>query len=263
MLSCVLATDDRCPAPVEFSGVTVTPLGDPMMLVDLTERLGTRWLILAAPTALATKAGTAASVAASRWPDLSIARIVSPHAPLAILSALALAARTVQAPAQTADLVNRLLDHSWSGAWMTSLSHLTSPAPTLMQHVRSIVPGSGFLVRQSPDPAVLSGPRDDDVAPAGFERVLLTQHDAVPSQISRRFADRPGISAVRQVSVPGDWNAVYGTGRVGQLAVMPAEPRELVRTVDRRCPVCGLDLPSELCPFCRVHVPLNTNGGGR
>lgn len=251
MWSCLLLTDAGV-EPVVFSGVTVVPAGDPIALVDAVGRAAAGHVLVVAPRSHAAGLHLAVTVVAGHRPDLSVAWLVSDHAPLAMLSALALARAATVEPAIGVELAGRLLAGSWSGAWTGSVARLSRPNPRLGQHLRSLLPGSGFLLRQSPSPAVLAGPRTDDVPPAGMDRVLLVQDGAVPAPVAQRLAGADRVTAVRQVALPGAWSSVYGTHRTGQLALMPAEPQALLGPVTHRCPSCGLDQLSPTCPFCRT-----------
>jgi hypothetical protein len=251
MWSCLLLTDTGGD-PVVFSGVSVVPAGDPIVLLDAVIRAGSDHLLIVAPPALLTPMQTGVTIAAGRRPDLSLSWLASEHAPLAILSALALARATTEEPGIGVELTRRLLASAWSGAWTGSVAKLNSPNPKLTQHLRSWFPGSGFLLRQSPEPAVLGKPRQGDVPSVGLDRVLLIQDAGVPSPVAERLSGADGVSAVRQVALPGAWTSVYGTDRTGQLALMPAEPRPMIGTVSHRCPACRLDLISAVCPFCRI-----------
>jgi hypothetical protein len=262
MWSCVLLTDAAAEA-TDVSGVGIVPVGSGRDLIAAVDAVGHRastHVVVAAPAALGTELATTITVAAGRWPDLRLARLVSPHAPLAILSALALARATTEWPAFGVGLANALLQRSWSGAWTPDVTHLPHPAPSLAQHARSLLPGSGFLVRQAPDASVLGGePAADDVPPAGLDRVLLAEQGgdgtgdgAVPPAVVDRLARATGVTATRQLAVPGSWTSVYGTARAAQVALVPAQPADLLAAVSHRCPSCGLEQPAAVCPFCHV-----------
>ena len=256
MWSCVLLTDAAAGEARTFGTVDVVPVGAERDLIPAVEAVGahaTGHVLVAAPASLSAELGTTLTVAAGRWPDLRLARLVSTHAPLAVLSALALARATTEYPGFGARLVESLLQRSWSGAWTPDVAHLVHPAPTLAQHARSLLPGAGFLVRQAPDAGVLGrDPVAGDVPAAGLDRVLLVQEGAVPEPVVHRLERSAEVSAVRRVAFPGSWRSVYGTSRAGQVALVPAKPAVLLGAVSHRCPSCGHEQPSAVCPFCRV-----------
>jgi hypothetical protein len=251
MWSSLLLTDAGSD-PVLFSGVSVVPAGDPMMLTDGVERVGAGHVLVVAPRALMRPLRIGVTIAAGRRPDLALTWLASEHAPLALLSALALAQAATDDPAVGVDLTRKLLTSSWSGAWTHSVAKLGEPTPRFGQHLRSMLPGAGFLIRHSPRPAVLSRGRTDDVPKAGLNRVLLVQDGAVPASITQRLSKSEAVSAVRQVVLPGTWASVYGTDRSGQLALMPADPQLLMVHPELSCPACRLSQTASSCPFCRV-----------
>jgi hypothetical protein len=238
--------------PVLFSGVSIIPAEDPILLFDTVERADVDHVLIVAPRSLIRPLRLGVSITVGRRPDIAVTWMISEHAPLAILSALALARTATDEPAIGVDLVRQLLARSWSGAWSHSVAKLAEPSPRLSQHLRSLLPGSGFLIRQSPLPAVLSQPRTDDVPSAGIDRVLLVQDGAVPPPLAKRLSGAAGVSAVRQVALPGRWRSVYGTDRTGQLALLPADAHALIEPADQRCPSCLLIQSTAVCPYCRV-----------
>src|SRR6185436_14194301 len=102
MWSCVLLTDAAAGEPRTFGTVDVVPAGSGGALTAAVNAVGlhaTGHVLVAAPAALSAELATTLTVAAGRWPDLRLARLVSTHAPLAIVSALALARATTEYPA--------------------------------------------------------------------------------------------------------------------------------------------------------------------
>jgi len=256
MWSCVLLTDAAAGEPRTFGTVDVVPAGSGGALMAAVNAVGlhaTGHVLVAAPAALSAELATTLTVAAGRWPDLRLARLVSTHAPLAIVSALALARATTEYPAFGVRLVESLLQRSWSGAWTPDVARLVHPAPSLAQHARSLLPGAGFLVRQAPDPGVLGREAAaGDVPPAGVDRVLLVEQGTVPATVVGRLERDAEVTAVRQVEFPGSWRSVYGTDRAGQVAMVPARPAALLGAVSHSCPACGHEQPTAVCPFCHV-----------
>jgi hypothetical protein len=250
--SSVLLTGAEAGAPSAFSStVVVVPVGDPMLLVDAVGHAGVGHVVVAAPAALAGELSVAVTLAAGRWPDVRIATLVSPHAPLAVLGALLIARQATDQPAHGVRLAEAVLAASWSGAWLTSLAGLPEPAPTFGQYLRSYLPGAGFLVRQRPSARVLGRPGKHDVPPLDLDRVLLVQDGAVPPNVVRRLAGHPRVVSVQQIQVPGRWRSVYGR-EAGQLALLPARVDDVQRPITHRCPSCRLGQVQPLCPFCLV-----------
>src|SRR5687768_8865311 len=135
MWSCLLLTDSGGD-PVVFSGVSVVPAGDPIVLLDAITRAATGHLLVVAPPGLAAAMHTGVTIAAGRRPELSISSLISRHAPLAILSAMALSRAATDEPAIGVTLTQRILESSWSGAWSGSVTKLNEPNPRFSQHLR-------------------------------------------------------------------------------------------------------------------------------
>ena len=264
MWSCLLLTD-AASQPAGFGGLTLVPADDPIALVDAIGAVASGHVLVAAPRSLSVALATGLTITAGRWPLLRTTSLVSEHAPLAVLAAMSQARQVTDDPMLGVALVRRLLESAWSGAWTESVAALARPVPSFSQHLRSLLPGSGFLLRQEPGPAVLAGPRDDDVPTVGLGRVLLVEQGRVPGPVAERLSKAVGVSAVQQVTVPGRWTSVYGTDRTGQVALLPADPAQLLGLVTHRCPACGSGLADPVCPFCRVlghpAVPAAHTGG--
>jgi hypothetical protein len=252
MWSAVMVTDGSNQAPTSFGTVTLVPAGDPTSLADVVGGAGPH-VVVAAPSSLNAELAIAANIASGRWPDVKIATLTSGHAPLAGLSALTLAKQVTEEPGMAVGLIRAILAASWSGGWLHSLARLADPVPTLSQHARSLLPWSGFLVRQAPEPAVLTHLHADDVPVSDRDRVLLVEDGAVPQHVVRLLAELPRTVAVRQLGVPGSWRSVYGTS-AGQVALMPAELDTLPVSAQCQCTTCGLWLTDPLCPFCSTLV---------
>jgi hypothetical protein len=249
--SAVLLTDGAGSEPVTVGGVTILPAATPAGVAEAIAGVARGPVVVAAPLSLADTAATALTFLAANWPELPGARVVSGHAPLAILSALASAQAQGGAATFAVRLVEELLRHSWSGAWVASLTRLSRPAPTIAQHVRSLLPGAGFVLRQEPSPAVLGAVRGTDVPSAPVSRFLLTE-EGVPAHLTEAVAHAGHAAGVRQVTIPGVWTSVYGTSRSTQLALVPADPSVFRFGHGYDCPSCRQPQPEDRCPFCRV-----------
>ncbi|MBT0772628.1 hypothetical protein KIH74_27035 [Kineosporia sp. J2-2] len=247
---------------LNFSGLMVVAADDLVSAVDAAAEAGRRHLLIAVPAALAAQARLRITIAAGRHPLLEQAVLISGHAPLAIMSAVTSARSVTDHPVLGVDLVHRLLAHSWSGAWTPTVSKLGRPAPSMGQHLRSLLPGPGFLVRQGDDPEVFNAVRPGVVERDDLDRVLLVSEGGVPRSVSTQLAQVAGAGTVRPVRMPGRWTGVYGTARAGQTALLPARPAAFLARPAGRCPSCRLEQPAEVCPFCHVLVETTTTAGG-
>jgi hypothetical protein len=249
--SAVLLTDGAGSEPVTLSGVTVLPAANPAQVAEAIADMARGPVVVAAPLSLADTAAAALTFLAANWPEVPGARVVSGHAPLAILSALAGAQAQGVTATFAVRLVEELLRHSWSGAWVASLTRLSRPAPTIAQHVRSLLPGAGFVLRQEPSPAVLKAVDGTDVPSAPVGRFLLAE-EGVSAHLTEAVAKAGHAVGVRPVTIPGVWTRVYGTSRSAQLALVPADSSVFRFGHEYDCPSCRQPQPEDRCPFCRV-----------
>ncbi|MCE0534312.1 hypothetical protein LWF15_02205 [Kineosporia rhizophila] len=229
---------------------------------EIRHRIGHRYVSVAAPEALAERVSLQVTLAAGHLPEMELAGLYSPQAPLAILSALTFARSVTEEPALGHELARTLLGHSWSGAWTASVSRLGRPAPSMSQHLRSLLPGPGFLVRQGDHPHVFNQVVPEAFSRSSGDQVLLMEEEGVPGPVAEQLARLAGSVSVRPVRLPGRWESVYGTARAGQLAALPARPADLLARPSARCRACGLEQIAAICPFCRVHTESASGVGG-
>ena len=251
MWSCVVLTEQSDGGSAEVGGVQLVPVSDGAALARALEQLDSTWIVVASHPSQAPLADLALTLATGRWPERYVASLRTSHAPMAVTCALALAMATLTHPAQGLTLAEDVLANAWSGAWTRSVARLRTPAPTLWTHARSLLPGSGFLIRQWPDPAVLSRHGAAGIPAYGGDRVLMVQ-DGVPAALGRRLVAEGSVSDSRHVQLPATWADVYGTTSAAQVALMPADTRSLIRPVSHVCYGCDLELPTPVCPYCRV-----------
>jgi hypothetical protein len=253
MWSCVLVADRSSSGAAELGRATVLPLDGPAALADHLPHLPEGPVVVAAPAPLGEAARTAVTVAAGRWPGRPLANLVSAHAPLAVLAALTAARHVTDDAARGHALVTRLLERTWSGAHLTSVSRLTEPAPSLLQHARSWLPGGRFLVRQHPAPAVLDIDTEDAVpAQPGRRDLLVAGTDSTDGDVIDLLRTRSRPATVRPVPLPGTWTSVYGRDDATQLALVPSEAAALLPPSSHPCGQCGLALATASCPFCHT-----------
>jgi hypothetical protein len=195
------------------------------------------------------------TIAQGQHPRARVAWFASEQAPLGIFAALASTRAHTAEPGQGVSTVHAMLEATWSAAALTSVTGLTSPAPRISQHLLSYVPGSSFLVRHAPSPAVLSGraaaqPGQLGVPTSTVPTVLLMASGA-PAAVSNAVQQAGRPAAVRPFDMPGDWSALYGKAKPLQFALIP-DVAHLRLAPLRGCPSCGLRLTPVVCPFCRV-----------
>lgn len=151
----------------------------------------------------------------------------------------------------------------WSAVWLPSVSGLTTPSPSLLQHVRSWLPRSGFLAihgngtknsgavltaRHAP----ISGLRPrPDVA-------LLHSTLQHPAWIVRAVATALASQSVSDVATVREQIDTYGTAHAVELLGVPAsfhadskpDPHSITT-----CTACGTRHARVACPLCGMAAP--------
>ena len=202
----------------------------------------------------------ACATLAGHRPHLLLAHAAFAQAPLAHLVTLGIAREVARDAGHGASLWRDLAQVTWSGALLTSVAKLTTPEPTVRQHVRSWFPGSQFVVRLQPDPRALSA----KTAAEALAGVTRSTHDvylseALPeSPVIRSLVGAVAPASVRHLGVPGDWKLLFGRPEELQFAVVPNEYQALVRGRGGPCTTCGLSAVETVCLFCRTRT-----GSGR
>lgn len=146
--------------------------------------------------------------------------------------------------------------NTWSAVWLPKVSDLTTPPPSLVQHIKSWLPGTGFLVVKSPDPVVMSankapltglGPRPG----WALLHTPLSQPSWVVDAAQRALAT-DSVSEVATIREPVD---AYGSSAAIELIAVPVsfstdsrpEPAAIVV-----CPACELRHARPSCPSCKM-----------
>ena len=258
MRTCVVVLDDLGgSAPVPGSGVVLSSVRDQGGLARTVDE-GRHVLVLTEERhsgALARQS----SLLAARGDNVPLATRALPHGPLAVRLLAEYVADEDVSPALAVELLDEVAKDTFSAAWVPSVARLSSPAPSLGQHLRSWLPaGSGFLIEHAPQSRVSAvggrtagEPRD---RPAGRAVLFLAGDDAPDAAV--RYAKRlAGTMAHRRVPEA----VVVSTGRYGatravQFAALPAELPEPYLADLPACPVCEIPVPQESCPFCHIRI---------
>ena len=201
------------------------------------------------------RGATALTLTAACWPQLRIARIVSDHSPLALDIALRAARETMRSPDAAVAFVHSALSQMWSGAWTSSAWTADQPVP-IRQRLRSLLPGTSYVVTRAPRVAVARVGRNGSLVvpplPDGASRTLVTQAPGLAKHVAHGLAEALGAESVVQVSFAGAWTGVLGNPRAVQLALVPSTlRRQLPPPPGFQCG-CGLRSIEATCPFCRV-----------
>lgn len=147
----------------------------------------------------------------------------------------------------------------WSAVWLPRVSKLADPSPSMMQHVRSWVPGGGFLAVYDSSPRVV---RAGNPPLKGLERapkgaMLVTADSGAPSWVRQHLASAVhplSTAELRSWRNPAD---AFGVAEAGEYVLVPAQLLEIAKLtpdVVTNCRGCGIRHPRPVCPFCGMAV---------
>lgn len=186
----------------------------------------------------------------------AVAWCLLPHGPAAlVLLALQVAGVRLDAGALPS-LLGDLAESTWSGAWTPSVARLADPAPSLGQHMRSLLPsGGGFVV-------TLAGDAGPGVVPVGSaaQAAVMSRH-----ALYRAGGEVPPPALDHLHRVTGTTDTVelpglrldpdrFGAPRAVELVALPhSHDVPLPRTEDaERCTICAAAVLDAFCPYCHV-----------
>ena len=204
-----------------------------------------------------------ATLATARWPELQVAWRAVPAAVLAVANGAAMAARSGLEPGLAVRYFDLVLERTWSGAWVRSVARLSGPVPTLGQHLRSWLPGAGFLMLHPPRSKVLSVTDLAGVAaPVPSERrSMLLVGGAPPQRVTTSVMAMAGATAHHTVAAVADAERQYGTRHAVELVGAPFRLADGALQPTGECPSCSLRLATPGCPFC--HATADSAGSVR
>jgi hypothetical protein len=179
---------------------------------------------------------------------------------IAVLAALVDEAGRHTEPGEQLAFLHRLRDMMWAAVWLPSVAKVESPAPSITQHLRSWLPGSGFILEYGRNPRVLTAERPPLPAldaPAGLQVVHAA--GGTPPWLLPALAEVLRPSAQIEAA---SWRApqdAYGTEAAAEFVALPPDPISLLPEVSRthqfvECDGCGLRHAARVCPFCAMAV---------
>lgn len=157
--------------------------------------------------------------------------------------------------------------------WLPTVSGLTEPSPSVVQHARSALPGASWLVTSWPDPAVRRLTADDPPPlprPAQPIGVALADLDGerrwVVDLVGPQLPDAAGV----EVDPPADSARWWGAKRVTQVVLYPRSIEALAQALRPHidpgpCAWCRRWVGSAECPWCalpRSGAPRQEVAGG-
>lgn len=263
MWRAVLATTGTPGLDESSAGVGVVDVTDPAALAIVAED-DEAPLVLVSHTSDARAAAVAATFVVAHRPDRLVCHVASAHAPLALLVALGTALDATRDAGHGVALWRDLLARSWSAVVLRSVTGLRDPNPPLLQHLRSWVPGSRFLVRLGPEPVSV---RADRTAPAltGLGRGtgdMFVTDDGADDEVTRELTRTLAPTGVRPLTLPGSWSSLFGRAEELQLALLPSVRPGLLAPAGPACTGCGLATSGVVCQFCRTRTGHETADPG-
>lgn len=158
-------------------------------------------------------------------------------------------------------------------SWLSSVTGLKRPAPSLLQHVGSLSPRSSYVVVLQPQHAVLrSGRARQDLplqkARRPMELVVAARPGDDTSWLTETVSSALGRLPIRSVTVPRHAAQWWGTARMAETVAYPTDLPELARELAdghrlRLCGWCSEAIASTPCPFCRgAEQPLVAGAAG-
>jgi hypothetical protein len=150
-----------------------------------------------------------------------------------------------------------------SVTWLSRLSHLRDPAPTVAQHAASLLPGTAFAVTSWPEPAIKQlKPKDAEVTiptPQGAVGLVVAARDGdmdwVRQHVVRKVRD-PRVLEVESSPLAKEW---WGPGGVVECVLYPLDVWHLASRVSRHlslrpCRWCAQPVATTPCPYCGLEI---------
>jgi hypothetical protein len=182
---------------------------------------------------------------------------------VAVIAALVGDADGTRDPAGQLAMLDTLRARTWSATWLPRVHKLDHPQPSLTQHVRGWLGGSGFLaVHSTPGE---SGPRvttcTGAVVPAPSdtpaEGVLMVADSGSPDWVVPAFTKAVGIGSRTDYATWRDPRDAFGVTACAEFLIVPADldDPEALAVATAECPGCGNRHHRATCPYCRMTRP--------
>lgn len=230
-----------CPTLVVSAGMQAAPTAVPWILANDISAV----IVLSRPDALGA-ARYFGSVLSGRLPWLRIAVRASAAGKM---PSMVLGARVLQVglPAvETLAAFDSTLRTTDSGAWVSSVARLKAPTPSFGQYLRSLLPGPGTVVSQTPELTIRDRSWRQPTPPSPGTRLLISQASSIPTTLMAAFH---GAQA-EVVPIDPHMKEAYGSRGVEFLVLEPLLSRPT--PAHTTCPACRDALFSPTCPYCHV-----------
>ncbi len=194
-----------------------------------------------------------------------------PGSPLAVAVAAALVGDVdgTRDPAVQLALLDQLRERAWSATWLPRVNKLADPPPSLLQHARGWLGGSGFLaVHSSPlgSPRVLTCTGTTVPAPGDTpaDGVLMMADSGAPDWVVPALSAAVGIGSRTDYPTWRDPRDAFGVAACAEVLIVPGDLDDPAALPDdtRECPGCGNRHGRAVCPYCRMTEPVSPEPHG-
>lgn len=207
-------------------------------------------------------------------PSVRIGRVPLDLPPLAlsfVADQLALLSLEVP-PGQLAGLAPNLARTVASGAWLSSVAKLEHIETGMRAHVRSYLPGGGFMVTVTPRPEVHRITSSHPVVswptrPVDPVLMLVSQQNGDMAWLDKHLRPSLAASLLAEATPPPLSAGYWGTGKYAEFVAWSAHPGSLQAVITatpcRPCSWCGELTALEECAFCfmvRPEAPASAHG---
>jgi len=148
-----------------------------------------------------------------------------------------------------------LREQVWSAVWLPSVAKMTQPAPGLYNHVRSWLPGSGFLAVHSPTREVSRARRARVSGVQERPGHALIHSPSRSAWVVDAVSDALGPVSVSELSTVRAQIDSFGTPDATELVAVPlsfhtqSRPRSAGIAT---CQACGIRHARPACPVCQM-----------
>lgn len=147
----------------------------------------------------------------------------------------------------------------WSAVWLPSVASLTFPSPSIVNHVRSWFPGSGFLAGYGKSGSVISAAKPPlrGVHPLP-DTALLHSQLARPTWVVDAVTSALGPRSVSEVATVREQVDSFGTDAAVEFAAVPISFHSDTRPAPEaivECMGCGVHHARASCPVCKMTAP--------
>ncbi|MGN6574298.1 MAG: hypothetical protein ACTHKG_01290 [Nocardioides sp.] len=261
-------------------GVAVADIRHPDAVQDAVQRLAGRLEAGSAPEAVMVVCSVVDTAEVRHQLDLldvalpGVTTLLEPvpGSPLAVAVVAALVgdADGTRDPAGQLAMLDTLRARTWSATWLPRVHKLDDPQPSLGQHARGWLGGSGFLVVHStpgedgPRVTTCTGAAVPTPTDTPTEGVLMVADSGAPDWVVPAFTDAVGIGSRTDYATWRDPRDAFGVPACAEFLIVPADldDPEALAVATAECPGCGNRHHRTTCPYCRMTRPPEPDADG-